>query len=258
MNEPLDNDTPYDNQDFKNNCYPSEAEQTYVVFVRETSGTATIVPDDSTRQKRQSPRSEKNVSRLPQTVSSAGRQSRARVRNHAVTNNLGACVTLTYRELPDNPDKDLSKFIRDIRRFYPSEFQWVSVTEGAEDSSEHRPHHHVLIPLCQNMHKVVSQWPHGDIHVGINLCDASIRCAANYITKDFFRESGSEPRYRISRGGRTARKVLHAGSLEEATEIALSYVPPNVDDYISNAPGIQGRVTFYWETSPSLPEGEAT
>jgi hypothetical protein len=101
------------------------------------------------------------------------------------------------------------------------------------------------------MHKVASQWPHGDIHVGINLSDSSIRCAANYVSKDFFRDEGDSPRYRISRGGETKRRVVHAGSIDEAIDVALSYVPAEVDSYISNSPGIGGRITLYWETGTS-------
>lgn len=247
----LDNDIPYDHKETKNNNLPPETEEGYVVFVRETAGTATIIPDIGQRQRRPSPRSEPNESRLPQTVSSAGRQARARVRNYAVSNDLGACITLTYRDLPDDPAKDLAKFIRDVRRFYPSRVHWVSVTEGIVPGSDHRPHHHVMLPLCNNMDKIAAQWTYGEIHVGINLSDASIRCAANYITKDFFRDAGHAPRYRISRGGRSQRRVLHAGSFDEAANIALSYVPPEVGVFTSNAPGIGGRVTFYWETSPA-------
>lgn len=255
MVSPLDNDMLYDNHPSENNTSSPDKSREYVVYVRETSGTATICPDENRDERRPSPRSDRNESRLPQTVSSAGRQSRARVRNHAVSNQLGACITLTYREVTQNPAEDLSKFIRDVRRFYPSPMHWVSVTEGTSEGSDHRPHHHVLLPLGQHMHKVASQWPHGDVHVGINLSDASIRCAANYVTKDFFREYGDQPRYRISRGGRTNRKVLHAGSLDEAIEIALSYVPPDIDAFTSNAPGINGRVTYYWETLSSLRGG---
>lgn len=249
MVSPVDNDTPYDNDPSENNTSSPDKSREYVVYVRETSGTATICPDENRDEKRPSPRSVRNESRLPQTVSSAGRQSRARVRNHAVSNQLGACITLTYREVTRNPAEDLSKFIRDVRRFYPSPMHWVSVTEGTTEGSEHRPHHHVLLPLGPYMHKAASQWPHGDIHVGINLSDASIRCAANYVTKDFFREDGDQPRYRISRGGRTKRKVIHARSEEEATQVALAHVPFGVDEFTSNAPGINGRVTYYWETS---------
>jgi hypothetical protein len=248
MTDPLDNDTRYDGQESENNTGAPGTSENYVIFVRETSGTATIAPDHGVAKRAQSPRSERQESRLPQTVSSAGRQARARVRNHAVTNSLGACITLTYRELPEDPAKDLSKFIRDVRQFYLQPMHWVSVTEGLCDGSEHRPHHHVMLPLCTNMHKVASQWSYGDIHVGINLSDASIRCAANYTTKGFFREVGDKPRYRISRGGRTERQIRHAGSLEDATEIALSYVPLGVDVFTSNAPGVSGRITLYWET----------
>ena len=251
MTAPLDNDTSYDGQESANNTGAPDTSERYVVFVRETSGTATIAPDRGVAKRKQSPRSERQELRLPQTVSSAGRQARARVRNHAVTNSLGACVTLTYREIADNSAKDLSTFIRDVRRFYPKPMHWVSVTEGQSGDSEHRLHHHVLLPLCNNMHKVASQWPHGDVHVGINLSDSSIRCAANYVSKDFFRDEGDSPRYRISRGGRTQRRVVHAGSIDEAIDIALSYVPAEIDTYISNFPGIGGRITLYWETDSS-------
>jgi hypothetical protein len=248
MTAPLDNDTTYDGHEDENNTYAPVTGERYVIFVRETSGTATISPDRGVRKPLQSPQGDRQESRLPQTVSSAGRQARARVRNHAVTNSLGACITLTYREVSDDPAKDLSKFIRDVRRFYPKPMHWVSVTEGLSKESESRPHHHVMLPICNNMHKVASQWSHGDIHVGINLNDSSVRCAANYISKDFFREEGTSPRYRISRGGQTQRRVIHADSIEEAMDVALSYVPVEIDNYVSNLPGIGGRITFYWET----------
>jgi len=249
MVRPLDNDTTYDDQPSENNTLTPDTNLEYVVYVRESSGTATICPANGRIKSRPTPRSDRNESRLPQTISSAGRQSRARVRNHAVSNQLGACITLTYREITENPAEDLSKFLRGIRRFYPRPMHWVSVTEGIIEASEHRPHHHVLIPLGPHMHKVASQWPHGDVHVGINLSDASIRCASNYVSKDFFRDGGDQPRYRISRGGRTKRKVIHAGSQAEATQVALAHVPLGVDEFTSNAPGINGRVTFYWETT---------
>jgi hypothetical protein len=159
---------------------------------------------------------------------------------------------LTYREMPSDPANDLSKYIRNVRNFYPDPMHWASVSEGLEEGSEHRPHHHVLLPLCSNLHKVASQWPHGDIHVGINLNDASIRCAVNYLSKEFDRDSGQGPRFRSSRGGRPNRVVIHAGSLEEATSAALSYMPAEIDTYTSNSPGIEGRVTFYWETGLSV------
>jgi hypothetical protein len=251
MTAPLDNDTTYDGHEDENNTYAPVTGERYVIFVRETSGTATISPDRGVRKSLQSPQGDRQESRLPQTVSSAGRQARARVRNHAVTNSLGACITLTYREVSDNPARDLTKFIRDVRRFYPEPMQWVSVTEGDSEDSEHRLHHHVMLPLCRSMHKVASQWPHGDIHVGLNLSDSSIRCAANYLTKTFFREFGDLPRYRISRGRRTVRTVHSASSLQEAESVVFSYLPRHVRTYVSNSPGIAGRTTFYWE--PHLP-----
>jgi hypothetical protein len=249
MTASLDNDMGCDKSISKenNNLSPDKGEG-YVIFIRESAGTATIAPDDGDKRRVVSPRSEPRAVRLPQTVSSAGRQARARLRNHAVANSLGACLTLTYREVTVNPANDLSKFIRDVRKFYPDPMHWASVSEGIEEGSEHRPHHHVLLPLCSNLHKVASQWPHGDIHVGINVNDASIRCAVNYLSKYFDRESGDGPRFRSSRGGRPSRVVIHASSLEEATSAALSYVPTEIDTYTSNSPGIEGRITLYWET----------
>ena len=253
MNAPLDNDMSCDNLiSIQNNHPSSETGEGYVIFLRESSGTATVAPDDGVKRRVVSPRGERRAERLPQTVSSAGRQARARLRNHAVANSLGACVTLTYRELPTDPAKDLSKYIRDVRRFYSDPMHWASVSEGIEEGSEHRPHHHVLLPLCSDLHKVASQWPHGDVHVGINVNDASIRCAVNYLSKEFDRDSGEGPRFRSSRGGRPSRVVFHASSLEEATSVALSYVPTEIDTYTSNFPGIEGRVTFYWETGLSV------
>jgi hypothetical protein len=252
MNASLDNDMGCDKSISKeNNNLSLETGEGYVIFIRESAGTATVAPDNGDKRRVVSPRSEPRAVRLPQTVSSAGRQARARLRNHAVANGLGACVTLTYRELPTDPAKDLSKYIRDVRHLYSDPMHWASVTEGTEEGSEHRPHHHVLLPLCSNLHKVASQWTHGDIHVGINVNDASIRCAVNYLSKEFDRESGQGPRFRSSRGGRPNRVVIHAGSLEEATSAALSYVPAEIDTYTSNFPGIEGRVTFYWETGLS-------
>jgi len=251
MTAPLDNATGYDSEPLENNISDPGENRSYSIYVRETSGTATITPFRGVGIRERSPRSERRESRLPQTVSSAGRQARARVRNHAVTNSLGACITLTYRELTDDPAKDLSKFIRDVRQFYPEPMHWVSVTEGHLVGSEHRPHHHVLLPLCGTMDKVACQWPHGDIHVGINLSDSSIRSAANYVSKDFFRDEGNSPRYRISRGGKTQRKVVQAANKDEAIDMALSHVPDKINTYVSNAPGIGGRITLYWETATS-------
>jgi len=252
MTASLDNDMGCDKSISKeNNNMSTDTGEGYVIFLRESAGTATIAPDDGDKRRVVSPRSEPRDVRLPQTVSSAGRQARARLRNHAVANSLGACITLTYRELPIDPANDLSKYIRDVRKFYPDPLHWASVSEGIEEGSKHRPHHHVLLPLCSNLHKVASQWTHGDIHVGINVNDASIRCAVNYLSKEFDRESGEGPRFRSSRGGRPNRVVIHAGSLEEATSVALSYVPAEIDTYTSNFPGIEGRVTFYWETGLS-------
>lgn len=253
MNASLDNDMGCDNAISKeNNNQSLETADGYVIFLRESSGTATVAPDEGVRRRVVSPRGERRAVRLPQTVSSAARQARARLRNHAVANRLGACITLTYRELPTDPANDLSKYIRDVRKFYPDPLHWASVSEGIEKESKHRPHHHVLLPLCSNLHKVASQWTHGDIHVGINVNDASIRCAVNYLSKEFERDSGERPRFRSSRGGRPNRVVIHASSLEEATSVALSYMPTEIDTYTSNFPGIEGRVTFYWETGLSV------
>ena len=159
-------------------------------------------------------------------------------------------MTLTYRELPDDPSADVTAFIEDIRGFYPEPLHWVIVTEGVQEGSEHRPHHHVLIPLNPDLYKVACQWPHGDIHVGINPSDEGIRRAANYLSKEFERPTGDQPRFRASRGGRPKKKVVHASSLDEAINIANSQLPDGVEEYTSNYPGINGRITYYWERTP--------
>ena len=72
MTAPLDNDTTYDGHEDENNTYAPVTGERYVIFVRETSGTATISPDRGVRKPLQSPQGDRQESRLPQTVSSAG------------------------------------------------------------------------------------------------------------------------------------------------------------------------------------------
>ena len=159
-------------------------------------------------------------------------------------------MTLTYREVTDDPISEVTAFIDDVRDFYPPPLHWIIVTEGVQEGSDHRPHHHVLLPFNSNLHKVASQWPHGDIHVGINPNDESIRRVANYVSKEFERPTGDQPRFRASRGGRPKKKVIHASSLDEAINVANSQLPEGIDAYTSNFPGINGRITYYWERTP--------
>jgi len=225
-------------------------DDTYVIYIREESGTLTIVPEESSDHQTKLSDHVRRDERLPQTIKSAARQSRARLRNHAVSRSLGVCMTVTYKEITDDPIGDVTAFIEDIRGFYPPPLHWIIVTEGVEEGSEHRPHHHVLLPFTSDLHKVASQWPHGDIHVGINPNDESIRRVANYVSKEFERPTGDQPRFRASRGGRPKQRVIHASSLDEAINIANSQLPEGIDAYTSNYPGINGRITYYWERTP--------
>ena len=234
----------------QNNELPPISDDTYVIYIREESGTLTIVPEECSDHQAKLSDQVRRDERLLQTIKSAARQSRARLRNHAVSRSLGVCMTLTYREVTDDPIGDVTAFIEDIRGFYPPPLHWIIVTEGVEEGSDHRPHHHVLLPFTSDLHKVASQWPHGDIHVGINPNDEAIRRVANYVSKEFERPTGDQPRFRASRGGRPKRKVIHASSLDEAINIANSQLPEGIDAYTSNFPGINGRITYYWERTP--------
>jgi len=169
---------------------------------------------------------------------------------HAVGNQLGAVLTLTYRELPDDPKKDVDRFLKDVRRFYGANCPWAIVSEGVTDSDEHRPHHHVMLPLCNQMYDVASQWPHGDVHIGINPTDNGIRRSVNYLSKTFERQTGCKPRYRRSRKGSVRTHRFDAGSEAEARAIAEMYMPPSAGEYIEINPRCGGRRILYWETHP--------
>lgn len=240
----LDNDTTYGQtpSDINHHKTPDKATR-YTVFVTVGAGTASIVPE----RHRRSPRAPKREIPLLQTVLAAARRARATVRNFCVANNLGACITLTYRELPDDPKRDVDEFIEDVKRFYPKKMPWVIITEGEEETSEHRIHHHVVIPLCRQMHKVGSQWDYGDVHIGINPTAGSIRRMTNYLSKEFERLTGSKHRYRKSRGNRPQTQAITVETEEEALAIALSYIPEEVDEYTVYDPQCGYKKIFYWE-----------
>ena len=240
----LDNDTTYGQtpSDINHHKTPDKATR-YTVFVTADAGTVSTAPE----RHRRSPRAPKREIRLVQTILAAARRARATMRNFCVANNLGACITLTYRELPDDPKGDVDKFIKDIKPFYPENMPWVIITEGDEETSEHRIHHHVVIPLCRQMHKVGSQWDYGDVHIGINPTAGSIRCMANYLSKEFERLTGSKHRYRKSRGNQPQTQTITVETEEEALAIALSYIPEEVDEYTVYDPQCGYKKIFYWE-----------
>ena len=247
----LDNDTTYDQTPSEINHHKTPDKATrYTVFVTADAGTASTVPE----RQRASPRAPQREIRLPQTISAAARRARATMRNFCVANKLGACITLTYRELPDDPKRDVDEFIEDVTPFYPEGMPWAIITEGDEETSEHRIHHHVVIPLCRQMHKVGSQWEYGDVHIGINPTAESIRCMVNYLSKEFERFTGSKHRYRKSRGNRPQTQAITVETEEEALAIALSYLPEGVDEYAVYDPQCGYKKIFYWEPHPTEPE----
>ena len=247
----LDIDTSYGQEPSGANHHKTPHKATrYTVFVTADAGTVSTVPE----RQYDSPRAPQREIRLSQTIAAAARRARATMRNFCVANKLGACITLTYRELPDDPKQDVAKFIEDVKPFYPEGMPWVIITEGDEDTSEHRIHHHVVIPLCRQMHKVGSQWDYGDVHIGINPTAESIRCMVNYLSKEFERLTGSNHRYRTSRGNRPQTQAITVETEEEALAIALSYLPEGVDEYAVYDPQCGYKTILYWEPRPTEPE----
>lgn len=246
----LDDDRSYGNSDQQalnesNNCN-SVTYAPWAVYVTPNAGVASLEP---TRD-RHSPRSPRRAIRLKQTVKASARGSRAKLQKHAVGNQLGAVLTVTYRDLPDDPKKDVDQFLKNVRRFYGANFPWAIVSEGVTDSDEHRPHHHVMLPLCCQMDEVASQWTHGDVHIGINPTDNAIRRSVNYLSKTFERQTGSKPRYRRSRKGFVPTYRFDAGSEAEARAIVEMYVPLSAGEYVEIDPRCGGRRILYWETHP--------
>jgi hypothetical protein len=243
----LDNDTTYDtaceNSQTKTNNKSPQQTGSYRVVVTPDARVASLEP----KRSRPSPRSQRRRESLPQTSRSSARQSRSRLRRHAIANDLRICITLTYRDLSPDPEKDLTSFLRDARRHYEGGMQWASVTEGGSEADPARIHHHVFLPGHNDLHKIASEWSYGDVHVGINLDDQSLRRAVNYVAKRFVRSASTGVRYRRSRG--RSLQVLHyeAESLDQALDVVAEHARADGGDLEIIDPRCGGRLVVYWD-----------
>lgn len=183
---------------------------------------------------------------LPQTLASAHRRARSKLRKHAVAAQLRVCVTLTYEEEPENPIRDVDDFIANASSFYSGKFHWAVVTVLSEDG-EHRTHHHVLIPRNIDIHKIVSAWGKGIVHVGFNPSDGDIRRTVNYVAHDFPKVPCARPRYRRSHGSTSEPIRLRASSLDEARSLAEGFVPRESNEAVVIHRLYGARGVVYWD-----------
>ncbi len=242
----LDNDTSYELTD------PEESRQSLIIdLAGQEEYWVHIYPDAGVASFGQvrsvpMPQYPRRSIPLPQTLASAHRRARSQLRKHAVAAQLRICVTLTYEVESENPVEDVDDFMANASRFYSGKFHWAVVTVLSEDG-EHRTHHHVLLPRNLQIHKIVSSWGKGIVHVGFNPSDGDIRRMVNYVAHDFPRLPCARPRYRRSHGSTTEPIRLRATSLEEARFLAEGFVPRESDDAVV-FDGLYGaRGVVYWD-----------
>ena len=189
--EPLDNDTSYDTGKSKQVNLEQHNYIKYVVHSNPNTGVGSVGELKQGGPNRYPRRAE----RLPQTSQASARASRKRLRDHAVHRQLGACLVLTYAELPSNPKRDVEKFIKEAKTYYPNQMHYAVVTEGLDPRGGIRVHHNVLFPASPHLAVIAGNWIHGDVFVGINPTDSDIRRMVNYVTKEFVRSSGLGARF---------------------------------------------------------------
>ena len=217
-----------------------ETGRRYAVHLTPEAGTAVVQP----ARQRSSPRKPRRATPNPKTVKSSCRQSASRLKKFAVARSLQYCVTLTYRTLPEDPDGDLTAYIDTIRPLYPAPLDWASVTEAGE-SGQHRPHHHVLLPKHSNPLKIASNWPHGDVHVGINPTPNDVRRADTYMARQFTGQSPDKNRFRRSRHRTPMTHTVYTDTIDEAIAIVQQNIPDHSASY-SYDPHCGHRIITYW------------
>ena len=174
----LDNDTSYDNEQIKSTSLELNNHKKYVVYSNPHTGVGSLgvlkqgVPNRYPRR----------AKRLSQTNQASARASRKRLRDHAVHKQLGACLVLTYSELPSNPKRDVEKFIKEARAYYPNQLHYAVVTEGLDPCGGIRVHHNVLLPASPHLEVIAGNWIHGGVFVGINFSGHD--CGACYVLRD--------------------------------------------------------------------------
>lgn len=223
----------------------SVVEKPHRIWVTPDAGVASLEP----ARERRIPRYPRRDVPLPQTIASAKRRARRLLTNHALKENLRVCITLTYREEPDDPDRDIDAFIADAANFFSGKMHWAVVTVRASED-EHRSHHHLLIPPTLQIHKVASSWPHGDIHVGFNPGDDDVRRVARYLATNFPKTTVGGRYFRRSRGGASQTLRFDAASREEAELIVQSFVERGFGNAYAWDPKCGDRLIVYWDAKP--------
>ena len=241
---PLDKDTSPDER--KGDGGHLESTAKYAVYANPYTGVASVGPLVERRPSR-GPRRE---TRLPQTIQSAARASRKRLRDHAVFHQLGACLVLTYRQYPNDPNGDVERFVRKARPFYSGKLHYAVVTEGAVEPGGIRLHHNVLLPANPALTAIADNWPHGDVFIGINPTDHDIRRMVNYVSKTFARSKGVSARCKKSKSKipKSSKQVFNNKAEAEAS--FLSKVPVNASGVSVYMPVSGNRQVVYWDVNP--------
>ncbi len=242
--EALDNDTIYESEQIE----PTSLEQDkkYVVHSNPHTGAGSlgVLKQDGPH------RHPRRVERLPQTNQTSARASRKRLRDHAVHMQLGACLVLTYSDLPMNPKRDVEKFVKRVRAYYPHRMHYAVVTEGLDPSGGIRVHHNVLLPASPHLAVIAGNWIHGDVFVGINPTDSDIRRMVNYLTKDFVRSSGLGARFIKSKSKVPKSKKEIFNSREDAEAALMAKIPKDATGISIYDPRCADRKIVYWDTHP--------
>ena len=191
--------------------------------------------------------------RLPQTSQASARASRKRLRDHAVYRQLGACLVLTYAELPSNHERDVEKFIKEARAYYPNQLHYAVVTEGLDPSGGIRVHHNVLLPASPHLAKIAANWIHGGVFIGINPTDSAIRRMVNYVTKEFVRSSGLGARFMKSKSKvpKPIKEVFN--DKDDASAALMAKLPKEATGVSIYDPRCSGRKIIYWDVNRSEP-----
>ena len=244
--EHLDNDTFYNTSETSETFLEQGDETYYAVYDNPHTGVTSLGPLKTGGPNR-NPRRE---IRLDSTTQSSARASRQRLRDHAVYRQLGACLVLTYAELPIDDKKDVERFLKKAQKYYPYRMHYAVVTEGGCNESEKRIHHNVFLPATPNLFLIAECWTHGGVFVGINTTDKDIRRAVNYVSKEFVRSSGLNSRFKKSKS-KTPKPVKEVFENRQDAEAALmAKIPKDATGVSIYEPGCAGRVIAYRDVNP--------
>lgn len=222
-NNHLDNDTTYEKGETRDSLLDSGDDRIYFVYNNLHTGVASL----GVLRRSEPNRYPRRDVRLPATIKASTRASAKRIRDHAVIHQLGTCLTLTYAELPSDPQLDAKRFITKARTFYSQRLHYAVITEGGDIEGATRIHHNVLLPASPNMLKIAESWTHGNVFVGINPTDSDIRRMVNYVTKSFARSFGLGARYIKSRSKAPKPSKEIFNNIEDAKAALRATIPHN-------------------------------